>query len=121
MFLATSNKPKRLLHLSYINRVEPEELRRGLEDLKILLADLPPGFRVLVDFGRLKSMDTACAKELGRGMEMMDQSGVGLVVRVIPDPGKDIGLNILTLFHYPHHPKVVTCENMTEAARALEL
>lgn len=39
MFLATANKPKRLLHLSYIGRVEPEELARGFEDLKVLLAD----------------------------------------------------------------------------------
>lgn len=121
MFLAASNKSKQLLHLSYIGRVEPEELKRGLDDLKPLLAELTPGFRVLVDFSQLESMNVACATEIGLGMEMIGQSGVGLVVRVIPDAAKDIGLNILTAFHYARQPRVVSCENMTEAARALGL
>ncbi len=87
----------------------------------MLLADLPPGFRVLVDLGRLEHMELACLTEIGRGMEMIDRKGVGLVVRVIPDPSKDIGLNILTAFHYAHPPQLVTCKNMTEAAKALAL
>lgn len=49
-------------------------------------------------------------------MELLDRSGVGTLVRVIPDPCKDIGMNILTLFHYPHRPRVMTCENMNEGA-----
>ena len=121
MFLVTSNKAKRLLHLSYIQHIQPEELKRGQEDIKTLLADLPPGFRLLADFGRLESMDPACTTEIGRIMELLDQSGVGMMVRVIPDSNKDIGLNILTLFHYRHHPQVVTCKNMAEAVKKLSL
>lgn len=121
MVLATSNKSKRLVHVSYVGQVGPEEIKVGLEDLKMLLADLPPDFRLLVDLGRLESMDLACAPELGRAMEMIDQHGVGLVVRVIPDPSKDIGLNIFTIFHYARRPKIVTCQSILEAARALSL
>ena len=121
MFLVTSNKAKRLLHLSYIQHIQPEELKRGQEDIKTLLADLPPGFRLLADFGRLESMDPACTTEIGRIMELLDRSSVGMVVRVIPDSNKDIGLNILTLFHYRHHPQVVTCKNMAEAVKKLSL
>jgi len=76
MFLVTSNKPKRLLHLSYLQRVIPEELRRGAEDIKALMTDLKPGFRLLADFGRLESMDLACTTEIGRMMEILDQGGV---------------------------------------------
>jgi hypothetical protein len=46
---------------------------------------------------------------------------VELVVRVIPDPTKDIGLNILSVFHYRHRVRVVTCQTMEEAARLLAL
>jgi len=66
MFLATSNKTSQLLHLSYIGQVGPEELERGLEDIKALLAELAPGFRVLVDFGRLESMGIDCVPPVGR-------------------------------------------------------
>jgi hypothetical protein len=121
MFLATSNKARRLLCLSYIQRVRSGELKRGREDIKTLLADLPPGFRLLVDLSQLEAMEFDCMKEIGRTMELFDRSGVGMIVRVIPDPSKDIGLSILTLFHYPHHPHIVTCKTMTEAAELLAL
>jgi hypothetical protein len=121
MFLAASNKPRQLLCVSYIDVVTPEQLARGRADVLALLAELPPGFRLLVNLSQLKSMDVECLTELGAMMEQFDRAGVGLVVRVIPDESKDIGLNILTVFHYPHHPQVVTCLSMTEAARVLEL
>jgi len=121
MFLATSNKVKQLLHLNYIQRVTPEELRRGGEDLKVLMADLKPGFRLVADFGRLESMDIACAPEIGRMMELFDRGGVGLLVRVIPDPSKDIGMDILSIFHYRHHPPMATCKSLAEAFKKLSL
>jgi len=42
-------------------------------------------------------------------------------VRVIPDASKDIGLDILSIFHYRHRPRVVTCKNMAEAFKKLSL
>jgi hypothetical protein len=121
MFLATSNKSKRLLHLSFIAQVSEEELARSREELVALLADLAPGFRLLTDLGRLESISVGCAAEIGKVMELCDQKGVALVVRVIPDETKDIGLNILSLFHYHHGPQSVTCKTMVEAARLLAL
>ncbi len=121
MFLATSNKARQLLHLSYVGEVGPEQLERGLADLKSCLADLEPGFRVLVDFGRLDFMGIECVPPLGRGMEMIGRSGVSLVVRVVPDPGKDIGLSILTVFHYSPRPRIAYCKDLLEAARVLAL
>jgi hypothetical protein len=121
MFLVTANKSKQLLHLSYFQRVKPEELRRGAEDIKALMKDLKPGFRLLADFERLESMDLACTTEIGRLMELLDQGGVGLLVRVMPDPRKDIGLDIMSLFHYRRHPQVVTCKGMAEAFKKLSL
>jgi hypothetical protein len=52
---------------------------------------------------------------------MIDQHGMGLLVYVIPDPSKDIVLNIFAIFHYAKRPRVVTCQNIIEAARALSL
>ncbi len=74
---------------------------------------------MLADFSQLESMKLDCEPELGRMMELIGQAGVTLVVRVIPDPSKDIGMNILTAFHYPHRPRVVACRNLIEAARTL--
>lgn len=119
MFLATTNRAKRLLHLSYIGRVQAEEVARGREEVAAMVKDWPDGFRVLADFGRLESMDVEAMTAVGRLMDMSSQRGVELVVRVIPDPSKDLGMNILGMFHYKHPLEVVTCETMEEAARAL--
>ncbi|HXD01342.1 MAG TPA: hypothetical protein VN048_18535 [Verrucomicrobiae bacterium] len=119
MFLATTNKAKRLLYLSYIGRVQAEEVTRGREEVEVLVADWPDGFRVLADFGRLESMDVATMTQVGRLMDMSNRRGVELVVRVVPDPTKDLGLNILSMFHYKHAIEVVTCATMEEAEKAL--
>jgi len=121
MFLATTNKPKRLLQLSFIGHVTLEDLQRGGQDMAELLADQPAGLRLLGDLERLQSMDEDCVAELGKTMELLDRHGLELVVRVIPDPTRDIGFGILMIFHYQNQPRVVTCSNMVEAARILSL
>ena len=121
MFLAMPNQATRLLDFGYIQQVRTKDLQRGLEELPALLADLPPGFHLLVDLGRLESMDPACTTQIGKVMDLCDQHGVGLVIRVIPDPAKDIGFNLLSIFHYPHHPRAVTCKTMSEAAKLLSI
>ena len=121
MFLATTNKTRRLLHLSYIKNVTPAELERGYPEVQALLAEFPDGFQLLADLGRLESMDIACAEIIGRTMEMLEQHGLTRVVRVIPDPAKDIGLKIIGLFHYSKKIRIVTCQKMVEAAKVLGL
>lgn len=109
------------MQLSFIGHVTLEDLERGGKDIAELLADWPPGMRLLGDLERLQSMDDDCVAELGKNMELFDRNGVELVVRVIPGSTKDIGLNILMIFHYKKQPRVVTCSKMTEAARILSL
>jgi hypothetical protein len=41
------------------------------------------------------------------------------VVRVIPDPRKDIGLNILSHFHYGSKIRVSVCDNLDDAMQLL--
>lgn len=119
MLLVTSNKSKQLLYLCFIGTVRPEDFQKGRKDVATELAGLSPGFLYLVDLTDLEFMGLDCMTELGQLMEFIGQSGVGFVARVIPDPSKDIGMNILTVFHYPQGLLVVTCQNLNEAIRAL--
>jgi predicted choloylglycine hydrolase len=85
-----------------------------------LVPDLRPGFRLLTDLSGLESMDLACVPYIEQMMDLCNKKGVEMVVRVIPDPHKDIGLNIMSLFHYPRRVRIVTCETLEEAMSALE-
>ena len=115
MLLVTSNKSKQLIYVSFIGEVRPEEFPAGRAELATELAGLSAGFHYLADFSQLATMDPECAPEMGLTMELIAKAGVGLVVRVIPDPSKDIGMNILTVFHYPPELQVVTCQTLAEA------
>jgi hypothetical protein len=120
MFKVGVNKSKNLLKIVYAQRVGPEDTKRVEETLPPLLADVRPGFRLLTDLSSLESMDLACVPYIKRMMDLCNKKGVEMVVRVIPEPQKDIGLSILSLFHYRRRVRIVTCRTMEEALKALE-
>ena len=121
MLLVTSNQAKQLLYVSFIGEVRPADFQAGRDEMVAELNGLSAGFHYLVDFTQLVSMGLDCETEMGLTMDLLKRAGVGLVVRVIPDPSKDIGMNILTVFHYPHQLPVVTCQTLAEAFPALGL
>ena len=45
----------------------------------------------------------------------MAEKQVAEVIRVMPDPRKDIGLNILSQFHYGPNIRITTYETLAEA------
>jgi hypothetical protein len=67
----------------------------------------------------LESMEYACAPLIDEAMDLIDCAGVAMVVRIVPDPKKDIGFGVMSLFHYGPQVNVVTVETVAEAARAL--
>jgi hypothetical protein len=121
MVLVTSSKEQRLVCVAYIGVVTAVELEKSRIELEAMLAELPAGLRWLGDFSSLDRMEAGCETVIGKVMERIDQHGVELVVRVMPDATKDIGMNILTLFHYANRPRVATCNTMIEAAQVLGL
>ncbi len=121
MLLATINKQHRLLHINYLCKVTVPELERGYEELKSLINELPDGFILFADLGRMESLDPAGAGIIGQTMELLDHSGLERIVRLLPDPSKDIGFNILSIFHYTNRRPTVTCDTMKAALRALKL
>ena len=119
MFQAEADKSANLLKLSFSQHVDLDEAKRCFERVQTLLADMQPGFRLLTDLSDLELMDVACARYVGRIMDFCNAKGIAQVVRVIPDPRKDIGLKIISLFHYRRDVRAVTCENLEEAKKAL--
>lgn len=105
--------------MSYSQHVTAEDTRRCLEVVRDILAGFQPGFLLLTDLSSLESMDASCSQDLGTLMDMCDAKGLETVVRVIPDPSKDIGFAIISRFH--HHPRVQTrtYDNLADAVQSL--
>src|SRR5262245_36666924 len=98
MYAVELDKSKRLLVISAVQRVTAQEVKAVARRVRNLLQDVSPGFGVLADFRWLESMDSTAASHLAEIMDTLTDKGVGFVTRVVSDPRKDIGLNILSQF-----------------------
>jgi hypothetical protein len=119
MFSIEASDAERLIKISWLGHVDSEEMRRCAEEIGITASKMRPGFRVLADMTDLESMDYAGAPYIGSVMDLCVTKQVEHVVRVIPDPRKDIGLNIMSYFHYSSKIRVTICENLADAMRRL--
>jgi anti-anti-sigma regulatory factor len=121
MILVTANPAQQLLYFKYVNKVTAAEMRARIDEIRGLLTSIKPGFRLLGDFENLDSMDEDCVAEIGQVMDLLKTNGIELVVRVIPDARKDIGLSILSVFHYGRSVRAVTCDTIDEALKLLKI
>lgn len=119
MFQIETDKSKNLLSFVFSGHVTAEETRRWREQLCPVLTAMQPGFALLTDLSGLDLMDLDCAPDIEWSMDALDEAGISKVVRIIPDPHKDIGMNIMSRFHYRPHVRIVMCNTMEEAQRAL--
>jgi hypothetical protein len=113
------DEPKRLLAIRYRGVVRAEETEKGLEQIRDGLAKLQRGFRLLADLSELESMDVGCAPFIEKAMDLCNEKGASMVVRVIPDPHRDIGLQIMSIFHYHGDVQIITCQTLPEADEIL--
>ena len=119
MYALELDRSKRLLVISAAQRVTAEEADRAAQRIRELLQDVAPGFHVLADFRWLESMDSAAARHIAEMMDALAEKNVASVTRVMPDPHKDIGLNILSQFHYGANVKIATFETLADALQNL--
>ena len=110
-----ANVPKNLLEIRYGGVVQAEECEKGLEHLRAALTKLETSFRVLVDLTALEFMEVACARFVEKAMDLCNEKGASTVVRIIPDPRRDIGMTIMSTFHYRGDVRIITCQSLGEA------
>ena len=117
MYAVELDRSKRLLVISAAQKVTAEEAKMVAQRIRDLLRDITPGFRVFADFRALESMDPAAAPHIAKMMDALAKKDVASVTRVMPDPHKDIGLNILSQFHYGPDVTIATFETLADAVQ----
>lgn len=115
------DESRNLVTIRYFGHVTGAAMKGVTEHALAVLSKVRPGFTVLTDLSGLESMELDCVPGLTGMMDRFKAKGVGTVVRIIPDPAKDIGFNILAIVHYRRGVHIVTCETAAEAERVLKL
>ena len=120
MFEVKNDPQGQLITITYSGHVEAGEMPFCVNQVKICLGSMEPGFRLLADFSAMVSMDAVCSFHMALIMDLCNAMEVGRIARVVPDPHKDIGLNILSFFHYDPGIPIMTYENLPAALKSLE-
>ena len=119
MYAVELDRSKRLLVISAVGHVTAREVQGVARSVREVLQQAAPGFHVLADFRWLESMDSTAARYLAEIMDALTEKGVGSVTRVFSDPRKDIGLNILSQFHYGPNVSITTFETLADAIQSI--
>jgi hypothetical protein len=119
MYSVEADRSKRLVVVSAAGRVTKEEVKTAAQEVREIVKDAEPGFHVLTDFRWLESMDPAAAPHVAEMMDALSEKQLGSVTRVVPDPSKDIGFNILSQFHYDPKIPINTFETLSDALQSL--
>ena len=108
-----------VLRSQFRGSVQATHMRGPVDRLQPLLKRLAPRFTLITDLTDLESMDLDCVPHLARFMDQCRAAGVARVIRVIPNPEKDIGFKLLSLTHYRGKVPIVICESRAEADHEL--
>jgi hypothetical protein len=119
MYPVEADPSKRLLVISAAGQVTKKEVAAVAAEVRAMADGMAPGFRLLADFRWLDRMEPTAAPHLAEIMDTLARKEVAAVVWVIPDPHKDIGLNILSQFHYGPNIRIATFESLAVALAML--
>ncbi len=108
------NKKSNLVTLRYKGHVDVKVAEELHQHFQILIPQCKPGFKILVDLSSVDEISRDVIPFITRIMDLCNQHGVSQVARVIPDPDKDIGFNILSVFHYDKGIKVVNYKSLDQ-------
>ena len=119
MYSVEADKSKRLIVISAVGHVTTGEVIEAAQKVREIVKDTAPGFRVLSDFRWLDSMQASASRHVAEIMDAVAAKKVGLIARVIPDPRRDIGLNILSQFHFGPEVQIANFETLADALQSL--
>jgi len=98
-----------------------QQIEKLYNNIQLEIPKLKTGFKILTDLSLLESMDIEAHLVIEKIMQLCNQHGVSKIVRIIPDPSKDIGFNIMSLFNYSQDVGIVTYRSTKEALRHISL
>jgi anti-anti-sigma regulatory factor len=109
------NQQQNTVFIEFVGKIDAAEGEQHFPNLPKVIPQHGKGFTLLVDLSLVESMDPKILKSITKAMDLMNASGVTKVIRVIPRLDQDIGLNIVSIFHYSKNVNVITVQSRKEA------
>ena len=100
----------------HVNAAQAEALQPEIRKL----TPAEKGFRILTDFTLVEEMSPDILQTIKKSMDFFNERGVAEIIRVIPRPEQDFGVNILSIFHYSKDVRMVILPSRAEAEALLK-
>jgi anti-anti-sigma regulatory factor len=94
--------------VEFAGNVDAAQAERSFAQLEKLLPKGGQGFKLLVDFSSVETMEPEVEVEVTKAMDLLNERGVREIVRVLPDPDSDFGFDILSTRHYSKQVQIHT-------------
>ncbi|MBU1086703.1 MAG: GGDEF domain-containing protein [Candidatus Omnitrophica bacterium] len=115
MFSIKFDSRNNLLTLEFHSNFDEQQGEILCSRLEKELGKSKHGFIVLSDLSKMDCFDDAASKYIQKMMKICNDHGVSKIFRVVPNKDKDIGFNIMSIFHYSKSVKIYTYESLEEA------
>jgi hypothetical protein len=111
---------RKILHIHFRGIVTALDMKAHVERMREVLTKIGPGFLLVTDLTGLEEMDVEAVRDITRTMDLCIDAGVKRVIRVIPDPDKDIGFHLLSITHYRGLVPITTFATLSDAKAAFD-
>lgn len=115
MFSVKFDKQHNLLIIVFRDSFDGQQGELLYRRLEQELAKAKKGFMVLSDLSGLETFDSSSYQQIQKIMTLCNSRGVSKIFRVIPNDMKDIGFNIMSIFHYSKNVRIHTYKTLEEA------
>jgi hypothetical protein len=106
--------------IEFAGRIDAAQAEQFYARLDAIVPTCRKGFSILTDLSKVEEMDFDIRGWIQKAMELFNRHGVTNIIRIIPDPAKDIGFNIMSMFHYSSDVAILTVESRGEALAHLK-
>jgi hypothetical protein len=114
-----ADESRNLLHLIYVGKLDSAEATRLLAAARSALVPLRRGFEILADLRDLKAVEHDAVAIIDELMDLCNEHGVSVVVRVVSKETENFGFGIMSCFHYDHDVHFATCLSLEEGVARL--
>ena len=103
----------------FSGKIDVAQAEQFYADIQKTVPQCGKGFKLLTDLSAVETVDLKIQGAIKKVMDFLNQRGVAEILRVIPDPAVDIGLNIMSRFHYSKDVQFLTLQSREEALARL--
>jgi hypothetical protein len=97
---------------------QAEQIHKRLE---AVLPDFKQGFILITDISSLQDIDNDVRISIKKSMDLINRHRPSRIIRIVPDINKDVGFNIMSMFHYSKDIKINTLQSPDQSEVLREL